>query len=285
MPVFWVDAEDHDWEEVASCTVLDAEFQPRTITLPPPEGAGELPVAALTLDDARRAKPRTSSPTRLRRTDFTEWVMTGLRAAYRPGVGMADAFARWLEALLGPHGLVVFDSADPAAKPLVADVFARELASPGRTAALAAAAGEALAARGHEPQVVPQPDSASLFHLDGARRPIRRHGDPFAHRRPAVPGRRARGGELASAPGALQPERAAPADRAGHALPDHLLRRRAERAGLPRTAARRLPAVRRADAAHVSARHGDARRFRDRAVPVASTTCRSRICSRRTNRR
>ena len=27
--VFWVDAEDHDWEEVRSCTVLDAELSAR----------------------------------------------------------------------------------------------------------------------------------------------------------------------------------------------------------------------------------------------------------------
>src|SRR5437763_4004126 len=48
--VFWVDAEDHDWEEVRSCTVLDGEFQPRTVTLPDLEGAGERPIAQLTLD-------------------------------------------------------------------------------------------------------------------------------------------------------------------------------------------------------------------------------------------
>ncbi len=78
---------------------------------------------------------------------------------------MADAFARWLETLLGPYGLVVYDSSDPAAKPLVADLFARELGAPGRTATLAQAAGEALAASGHQPQVVPQPDSVALFHL------------------------------------------------------------------------------------------------------------------------
>ena len=34
--IFWVEAEDHDWEEVRSCTVLDAEFQPRTVTLDQP---------------------------------------------------------------------------------------------------------------------------------------------------------------------------------------------------------------------------------------------------------
>src|SRR4051812_6720216 len=48
--IFWVDAEDHDWEEVRRCTVLDAEFQLRTVTLDDVPGAGELPIAALELD-------------------------------------------------------------------------------------------------------------------------------------------------------------------------------------------------------------------------------------------
>jgi bacillithiol biosynthesis cysteine-adding enzyme BshC len=177
--VFWVDAEDHDWEEVGSCTVLDGSFQPRTITLAEPEGAGELPVAALTLDD-RIEQTLTELEAALSGSDFTGWVMSAIRAAYHPGAGMADAFGRWLEALLGPYGLIIFESADPAAKPLVRDVFVRELREPGRTAALAAEAGAQLAARGHEPQVTPQADSVSLFHLNGVRRPIRKQGDRFA---------------------------------------------------------------------------------------------------------
>jgi bacillithiol biosynthesis cysteine-adding enzyme BshC len=176
--VFWVDAEDHDWEEVASCTALDQQFQPRTVTLPPPDGAGQLPVASLSLDDAV-ADSIDSLASSLTRTDFTEWMLDGVRTAYRPGIGMAEAFARWLESLLGPYGLIVFDSSDPAAKPLLADLFAREIGSPGHTAALAAKAGRALADRGHTPQVQPQPDSVSLFRVDGERKPIRRQGDRF----------------------------------------------------------------------------------------------------------
>ena len=174
--VFWVDAEDHDWEEVRSGTVLDGNLHPRTITLEPPEGAGSRPIAALELDgrietavDALRAA--------LAQTDFTDWVIDGVRAAWRPGIGMADAFARWLESLLGSAGLVVFESADRAAKPFVADLFARELQFAGRTSALAAAAGQELAARSHQPQVQPQPDSVALFKLDGVRTPIRRGGE------------------------------------------------------------------------------------------------------------
>ncbi|MGH9372283.1 MAG: bacillithiol biosynthesis cysteine-adding enzyme BshC [Vicinamibacterales bacterium] len=176
--VFWVDAEDHDWDEIASCTVLDAQLHPRTVTLPKSEGAGELPVAAVRLDE-RVGESLDALEAALARTEFTESIMRSLRTAYRPGVGMADAFACWLESLLGPHGLVVFDSSDPAVKPLLANVFRRELESPGLTSSLATKAGDALAERGHSPQVVPQPDSLSLFHLDGARKPIRRHGDRF----------------------------------------------------------------------------------------------------------
>jgi bacillithiol synthase len=176
--VFWVDAEDHDWNEVAACTILDANFQPRTIAMPPLEGAGVLPIADLQLD-ARADGTLAELGSALAPTDFTEWVMSGLRAAYRPGIRMAEAFARWLETLLGPHGLIVFESSDRAAKPLVADLFKRELSAPGRTAALAASAGEALSARGHAPQVAPQPESAALFHLDGGRRAIRRQDDAY----------------------------------------------------------------------------------------------------------
>ena len=173
VPVFWVEAEDHDWEEVRGVTVLDQEFQPQTLQLGPLEGAGRLPIAALTLD-TRVNDTLNALEAALPRTDFTEWTLRGLRDAWRPGEGLGTAFARWLEGLLGPHGLVVFESADPAAKPLVADLFARELQFPGKTASLAAAAGKVMAERGHQPQVIPQPDSVALFHLDGARRPIRR---------------------------------------------------------------------------------------------------------------
>jgi bacillithiol biosynthesis cysteine-adding enzyme BshC len=176
--IFWIDAEDHDWEEVASCTVLDAAFQPHRITLAEPERAGELPIGALALN-AQIEQSLDALQAALARTEFTEAVMASLRAAYRPGTGMAEAFATWLEALLGRYGLIVFESSDPAAKPLAADVFARELRSPGRTAGLAAAAGNALGGLGHRPQVEPQPDSLSLFYLDSARRPIRRAGDRF----------------------------------------------------------------------------------------------------------
>jgi bacillithiol biosynthesis cysteine-adding enzyme BshC len=95
---------------------------------------------------------------------------------------MAEAFGRWIEAVLGEHGLVVYDSSDPASKPLVGQVFARELSMPGETVKLAALAGSDLTARGYHAQVHPQDDTLALFHLnqtDGSRRAIRQQDGRF----------------------------------------------------------------------------------------------------------
>jgi bacillithiol biosynthesis cysteine-adding enzyme BshC len=177
--IFWVDAEDHDWEEVRGCPVLTADLELRTVRLGALPGAGERPVGALVLDDdATRAIDELAAA--LSPTEFTAEVIASLRQAYTPGVSMSEAFARLLESMLGPRGLIVFDASDPAAKPLAANVFLHELEAPGHCLALAAAAGTELAARGHEPQIEPTADGTGLFYLAGGRVPIRRRGDRVA---------------------------------------------------------------------------------------------------------
>jgi bacillithiol biosynthesis cysteine-adding enzyme BshC len=100
---------------------------------------------------------------------------------------MADAFGRWLEQVLGPRGLVVFDASDRAAKPLVAQLFAQEVEHAGRTAKLAAEAGQALTSRDYHVQVSPQEGSVALFHLNGGRLPIKPHADGFQVGEEVVP--------------------------------------------------------------------------------------------------
>jgi len=177
--VFWIEGEDHDWDEISSCSVLDADLARRTVAIPPPPGAGSVPVAAILLDTSITAALDQLGAV-LPATEFTPALLDQLRAAYHPGAGMADAFGRWLEMVLGRLGLVVYDASDPAAKPLVQPMFLRELEQPGHASRLAAVAGQELAARGYHAQVTPQEDSVALFHLDGLRQPIRRHGDGFA---------------------------------------------------------------------------------------------------------
>lgn len=178
VPVFWIDAEDHDVDEVRSCSVLDADLDLRRISLELPTNAG-CPVSSLrlpestgaTLDALREALPP---------TEFTDALIDTLSGAYTTGRGMVDAFARWLEANLGARGLVVFDASDPAAKPLVRSVFEHELRSRGDTSRLAAGVGEQLVAQGYHAQVTPTDDAVALFELNDTRRAIRLSGDGFA---------------------------------------------------------------------------------------------------------
>jgi len=177
--VFWIDAEDHDWEEVRSCTVFDDTLTPRTVSLPARPGADPAPVATIRLDSDAINKALNELEQLLPPSEFRDGVMTGLRRAYEPGIGMADAFGRWLEHVLGERGLVVYDSSDAASKPLVSQVFARELSMPGQTVKLAALAGSDLTARGYHAQVHAQDDSLALFHLEGGRRSIRQQDGSF----------------------------------------------------------------------------------------------------------
>jgi bacillithiol biosynthesis cysteine-adding enzyme BshC len=176
VPVFWIDAEDHDWPEVSGCTVLNEELAPATVRLADLPGAGSQPIARLTLND--QIQPALDALTNaLPDTEFKTDIITALRAAYAPGRSMSTSFGIWMEHVLGPHGLVVYDSSDPASKALARDVFVKELSQPGHTARIAATAGEALVAKGYHAQATLADGTVSVFHLNAERAPIRIDGD------------------------------------------------------------------------------------------------------------
>ena len=176
VPVFWIDAEDHDWPEVSGCSVLDSELAPASIRLADLDGAGHLPVARLSLSaDITTAIDQLDAA--LPDSEFKAGIIESLRKAYAPGTGMATAFGKWIEEVLGPHGLVVYDSSDAAAKLLARDVFVTEVSQPGNTARIAARAGDALVAKGYHAQATLADGTVSLFHLNAERAPVRVDGN------------------------------------------------------------------------------------------------------------
>ncbi len=176
VPVFWIDAEDHDWPEVSGCSVLDTELSPTSIRLADLEGAGHLPIARLSLSaDITNAIAQLDAA--LPDSEFKAGIIESLRKAYAPGTGMATAFGKWIEEVLGPHGLVVYDSSDAAAKVLARDVFVTEVSQPGNTARIAARAGDALVAKGYHAQATLADGTVSLFHLNAERAPVRVDGN------------------------------------------------------------------------------------------------------------
>ncbi|MEX2270107.1 MAG: bacillithiol biosynthesis cysteine-adding enzyme BshC [Vicinamibacterales bacterium] len=188
VPVFWADGEDHDWQEIRSATVIGADGLLATVEMPAFAGAGERRSGDIELDDRVRGTIARLFAT-LRKTEFTPELESTLARCYTPGRSMAEAYARFIEHLLGRHGLIVFESADGAAKPLSRELFAEELRNPGRSSRLATAAGERSRALGFPPQVVPIEGSAALFRLTPSREAIRVpfEGDPLAEEARAHP--------------------------------------------------------------------------------------------------
>ncbi|HXE81378.1 MAG TPA: bacillithiol biosynthesis cysteine-adding enzyme BshC [Vicinamibacterales bacterium] len=178
VPIFWIDSEDHDWEEVRACGVLDADLNLREIEAPAPDGAGERAVGTLRWsDDIAKAIDQVADA--LPASEARDRTVALLRRAYTAGRTVSESFAHLLDALLGPEGLVVFDACDRRAKPLYAGILVSELEHPGRTTRAAADAGAELVARGYHMQVSPHEDSAAVFHLPDGRRPIRVQNGTF----------------------------------------------------------------------------------------------------------
>ena len=121
--------------------------------------------------------------------------MTGFAQRYRPGAGMAEAFSTWIESLLGPHGLVVFESADPAAKRARgARLRARARIARTDRGARRRRRATQLPRAATSRRSCRNPAASALFHLDGARLPIRRRRRPLSHRRHTRHARRAQAG-------------------------------------------------------------------------------------------
>jgi bacillithiol biosynthesis cysteine-adding enzyme BshC len=178
VPVFWVDGEDHDWDEVRVAHLVTRDFGLADLSIDSAENAAG-PVARRRLD-GRMGATLAELTALLPPTEYTAELVARLERHYRPGAGMATAFAGWIDELLGPSGLVVFDASDPEAKPAVSGLFATELDEP-CASRLAREAAHRLRRAGHTPQVEPADDAVALFYLTGTGRlPIRRaDGDGY----------------------------------------------------------------------------------------------------------
>lgn len=169
VPVFWLQNEDHDLPEIASCGVpgpvrcdhiaapIDADNR---ISIAhhalPAEVTASLDQLAESLGDGPLATQH----------------LERLRRHYRPGAPWATAFAGVLAELFAPEGLVFLDPRDPALAALAAPIHARALDDSAAIADAMTAQAEALAAAGKPVPIHVRPGAPlSFFHPAGARGP------------------------------------------------------------------------------------------------------------------
>jgi bacillithiol biosynthesis cysteine-adding enzyme BshC len=169
VPVFWLQTEDHDAAEIATCHIARGSDDPLTLSL---AVAGDsVPVAHRVLPDEVESQLAGLAET-ITHLPHAEEHLDCLRRHYRPGAGWTGAFAGVLSSLFAGEGLVLLDPRDPALAPLAAPVHRRALAEAGPIAQALAARVAALEAAGFQAGVHVRPGAPlSFFHPGGARGP------------------------------------------------------------------------------------------------------------------
>ena len=178
VPIFWIDAEDHDLDEICTCNLLDSDSNLHRVDLELPQTHSGRPAESVLLPDSITQTIEALDKI-LPNTEFSKEILGQLIRTYSPGISLVEAFSRWLDIILGPMGLVVFDGSDKTAKPLVRSVFTQELQSRGKVSRLATLAGKEFSAHGYHSQVNPRRDTAAIFHIDKTRLPVKLRDNEF----------------------------------------------------------------------------------------------------------
>jgi bacillithiol synthase len=127
VPVFWLQTEDHDFTEIRRAAVADSAGEPVLLELADEHGGeGRISLAHRALPEQVADLLDLLAGT-LRGESKADEVLRILRDCYRPGIGLATAFASLLATLFAEHGLLVFDPRDARvaalAEPLYRDLI------------------------------------------------------------------------------------------------------------------------------------------------------------------
>lgn len=175
VPVFWVAGEDHDFAEIAAVEFPGREGWERLQLGGEPPGrrsVAHLPVGPAVhdlLDRLAGALPR---------TEFTDGVLSALRADAGVAANLADWFARIMARLFAGTGLVFVNSADPSLRRLECPFLQLALERFQAVGEALDAGRRAWEAAGYTPTVAVAPESVNLFlYVDGERLALAGAGD------------------------------------------------------------------------------------------------------------
>lgn len=176
VPIFWVAADDHDFEEVRRAYLSDGTPEPRVLEYPLDAAPRGVSVVRVTLGPPVVELLRTLEES-LPLSDFRAETLDRLRGAYAPSRGWADAFARFAGGWVVPLGALVFDPTDAEAKRLALPVFEREIELAGHSSQAALELGAELEARGYHAQIARAGQELNLFWHGERREALRLAGD------------------------------------------------------------------------------------------------------------
>ena len=169
VPMFWVAAEDHDFEEVNHTRLINREGQLVTITYAgcsPKEGK---PVGHVKLNE-KIAGNIDELIAALPESEFMPLLGSDLRDSYQSGANFAEAFGRMMIKLFGKFGVVLINPLDDRLKAVAGEIYAQAISRAPEFASRLVNASARLEASGYHAQVHTNAEAAPLFMLDEGRR-------------------------------------------------------------------------------------------------------------------
>jgi bacillithiol biosynthesis cysteine-adding enzyme BshC len=169
VPVFWIASEDHDFREVDHATVLNRDGDLETVRVETCALEPDMPVGhvALCAEITRTVDALFAA---LPETDFTKDLRAAVSAAYAPGSGFAEAFARWMARLFAPFGVVLLDPLAPALKELASPTYIKAIERAPEIARALVDRSRELVDAGYHAQVFTSADMTPLFITENQRR-------------------------------------------------------------------------------------------------------------------
>ncbi len=163
VPVFWLQSEDHDFDEINECVVVDREGELVTLRLADGPVGSRVSVKHLTLGPSV-AKQLEALGEAVGVSAFLEL----LGRHYRVGAGLVQAFAGVLAEMFADEGLILVDPREAAMAEMLAPVHAKAVRDAGPISQALQARATALEAAGFEVQVRVRPGAPlSFFHPEG----------------------------------------------------------------------------------------------------------------------
>lgn len=128
VPVFWLEGDDNDFNEVRWIKVIDDNNEIREIAYgdPAQEEDPKQSVGFVKFDE-RITDFFNEVKNALRQTEFTETVLARLQDFYSNGKSFKDAFKELIFWLFDSYGLIIFDPQNPEIKKCLTPVFTKEI--------------------------------------------------------------------------------------------------------------------------------------------------------------
>lgn len=179
LPFFWVEGEDHDFDEIKDAYIIDKDNQLLQLQYNPDEPFRGQPVGDMIIDDTINGVIDMFA-SHTHDTEFKEEIISSLCECYRPGRSLADAFASWMTFLTTKHGLIMVDTSDPRLKEMALPVYLKSLdLHRDEINRELTRVNERLLKKGYHNQVSHRMDVLDFFYHDPRRLPFIRENDRY----------------------------------------------------------------------------------------------------------